>query len=405
MRNFMLFCAAFCLAACSPFIEINRTQGPRDPARDSLVRDTLVFPDPPQTPGKITIWSCGVQVPDNYNWQQDSLCGKQTECRVFVYKDSLMVLDIPAGEQNEIGLDADEHFLVNGNLYTSFTAEDCTVIKKNGEELLRFPGRERLFSVMERGEAVWCLSKKLSAGGGFSLRRASEGLCTIIKETDGGVPAGPLHEDGGSLFFYHHGTGAQDGSQPWYMCMDGIDVPIAGKGGMEIAAARRWNSKTWTIRYTRGSVSLLQDNQICSTIQTSGAAFMSAELDFHDGKLGACAFVKAAGTNLVCIWDNALNWKVRREDDLYRVVFSEKGDRYIYNSPSAEISYRYLDHSYAIDGEWKLIGGNFCDSYQQLLAMGLSAAHGKGCALCCNTKLTRLDINGYITGVWLEPRF
>lgn len=179
---------------------------------------------------------CGVQVPPGYDWQIDTAIGLANG-KVVLYRDMKEVLSIPTGYGECVSTDPDTHHLIGGHLYTEFSTTDHTVIKRDGEPLVEYEGREYLNGLLERGGDIYTLSSRRS-GSGFTCRKNGE----IIFDSPGGFifgsfqestypETGALYEDSGKLCFsykeYRWGSSAcvyRDGRRSMVLAEDNVNL-------------------------------------------------------------------------------------------------------------------------------------------------------------------------------------
>lgn len=144
---------------------------------------------------------------------------------IVLFKDGIRILTLGTGDDVEVSKDPDMHHIAGGCLYTEFTTATETVIKRNGEELIRYSGREILKGIIVKDEALYTLGQDKD-GQGFSFRKDGE---ILLSNTEGRVwgdmyeasysPAGALYEDRGDIcFIYCTGSGR---SATWYAVRDG----------------------------------------------------------------------------------------------------------------------------------------------------------------------------------------
>jgi len=175
------------------------------------------------------LYMTAVEFPDGYDWRRDSSFGEMSG-RILLYRDSVRLLEIPAGPGCLVGTDPDLHHLLGGHVYTESCTDDATVIACDGEMLFSYPARELLCGLLVEGKDVYTLGRSRS-GRGFSLRRNGEEL---FSRPDGGVAAqissnpeyltGALYRDGEHLYFsYWEPFGDK---KVWYVVADGVETRV-----------------------------------------------------------------------------------------------------------------------------------------------------------------------------------
>lgn len=144
------------------------------------------------------IYSAGVQFPAGYNWQVDTLTESE-KGSIVLYKGEELLISLPVGYENNISADPDMYRIIDGHLYTDYSTDKETIIKKDGQEIFRYEGREALCGFATMDDNVWTLGQNRS-GSGLCLRKNgklvySHPLGIIIGNTM------DTYNPGGALFF------------------------------------------------------------------------------------------------------------------------------------------------------------------------------------------------------------
>jgi len=133
--------------------------------------------------------------PDGYDWMADPGNGS-TDCSVVMFADAVPVLRLSAGDSYEVSADPQRHRIRSGCLYTDFTDGMTTVIKKDGEEIIRYDGAEEVMDLVTVGGTVHMLCMP-EGGTGFVYR--IDGKEMVARED--GVLCGGLDVSGSSVGF------------------------------------------------------------------------------------------------------------------------------------------------------------------------------------------------------------
>lgn len=135
------------------------------------------------------VWLTAVRYPDGFDWEQDT-CAVEGTVWIDLYRDLERVLSVPAGAS----VHPDMHRFTGGHLYSDASTDSETVVRRDGEELFRFPGRESLRGFLVREDGVHTLGQDRD-GNGFTLRvdgrtvlRSETG--TVFGTLDGTGPGG-----------------------------------------------------------------------------------------------------------------------------------------------------------------------------------------------------------------------
>jgi hypothetical protein len=133
-------------------------------------------------PDRKVWYAVGVDYPQGYDWRSDAEKGS-VRCSLVVFADGVPMMKVPVGDEYEVSSDPDMHRVIGGDLYTDFSTLDETVIKRNGEELLRYHGREMIVGMAVEGESVYTLGVP-RFGGGFAFRKDG---AVLLQRADGHV--------------------------------------------------------------------------------------------------------------------------------------------------------------------------------------------------------------------------
>lgn len=188
----------------------------------------------PRAEKDTVVYMTGVEFPEGYDWRRDSSFG-EVNGRLVLFRDSIRVLEIPAGAGSIASLAPDLHHLCGGHIYTESCTEEGTVIGRDGEMLFSYPGRELLCGLLVEGDDVYTLGRSRS-GQGFSLRRNG---VEVFSRPDGGIaaqfsarpdyPSGALYRDERHMCFSYWRPSGDD--KEWYVVKDGTESPVAVPDG------------------------------------------------------------------------------------------------------------------------------------------------------------------------------
>ena len=119
---------------------------------------------------KRTVWYVtGFDYPEGYDWMSDPEAGS-VKCSLVVYANAVPMLKVPVGMEYQTSADPDMHRMIDGDLYTDFSTDSMTVIKKNGRYLFSYPGREMIVSMHVDSTGVYTLGQSRN-GEGFTYRK------------------------------------------------------------------------------------------------------------------------------------------------------------------------------------------------------------------------------------------
>ena len=186
--------------------------------------------------GKKAWYAVGVDYPQGYDWRADLEEGS-VRCSLVVFVNGVPLMKLPVGDKYEVSDDPDMHRMIGGSLYTDFSTESETVIKRNGEPLFRYPGREMIVGMVVEKDLVYTLGQSRD-GGGFSFRVNGEEL---LFRSDGYVfPHLQRCEDGFSFSFCETIGSGDNAKECYYHYFAGEICQVAVREDIK---------KVWDIKY------------------------------------------------------------------------------------------------------------------------------------------------------------
>lgn len=244
----------------------------------------------------------GFEYPSGYDWNKEE--GKEeAKCSLVVFADGVPEIKVPAGDGYEVSRDPDMHRVMDGNLYTFWSKDGKTVIRRNGAPLFRYDADEVPVDMAVKDEDLYILAHKRS-GSGFSFRKNGK----IMFERLSGETFGKLWEDGDSLCFaFMQPVALADGlKQRYYISYDSVPVHVP----IPDDAARIWdimseNGKPcMLVSMKRLLAAFLYKNDDRRSIELPGFATMLSCSLFHaDSLLGVeCAYTYPDGLCESGIW-------------------------------------------------------------------------------------------------------
>jgi len=194
------------------------------------------------------IYLAGVEYPPDYDWQRDTAYGT-VACNLILFRGKERILTIPAGPEREISPDPDMVRIFGGHLYTDYSTATETVFRRDGKELFRYPGRERIRGFLLVGSSVHTLGENRD-GEGFSYRIDGK---TVFERKSGTILGGQ------AIPFFEGGALNRDEGKVWfsyktaknvYLVGDGVEEAVPAEG--EILDQRRWGGKIYRIENRPG---------------------------------------------------------------------------------------------------------------------------------------------------------
>lgn len=245
------------------------------------------------------IYAAGVRFPDGYDWQADTLAATE-KGELVLYRNAELIQSIPVGYPYRVSADPDRYRIADGHLYSDFYTDTETIVKKDGEELFRYPGCEIMCGFAVDGDDVWTLGQDRS-GQGLSLRKNgtavySHDTGTVIGNmSDTFNEAGALSFQGTqpSFFFYCSilGMGPVSRSVKCYHVMDGDAVELDTPSGfLRILDAKLVDGTPVLVGQAGTSTGILSVVRRGSAVTYSLAGY---------DKIGSCRITPAGGSDII----------------------------------------------------------------------------------------------------------
>ena len=171
----------------------------------------------------------GVRYPDGYDWRRDPEYGT-VECRMFLMQGENRILEFDVGYDYGVSSDADMARCIGEHVYTDYSTAAETVIKKDGKEMFRYPGREMISGFFIDGAGTVHTLGAPREGSGWSYRRNGK----AVFSSDEGFPAAGFHFDGSVPVFCYRlpGDDFTGQKEAWYLVRGEMEtaIPLPGQG-------------------------------------------------------------------------------------------------------------------------------------------------------------------------------
>lgn len=91
-----------------------------------------------------TWYAAAFDYPEGYDWRAGP---DGSGCFIVMFADGVPVLKVPVGQEHEVSADPQRVRIRSGHLYTDYTDGTVTVIKRDGEEIIRYDGAEEVVAL------------------------------------------------------------------------------------------------------------------------------------------------------------------------------------------------------------------------------------------------------------------
>ena len=234
----LLLCIGLAAAGCT---------GIREMARPEKEEGEDIWTGPGaniEVPEGSICYITGIDYPEGYDWKSNDRA-ESVRCSLVVFADGVPMLKLPVGEGHEVSADADRHRIVAGHLYTEYSTDGYTVLKKDGKPFLKYEGTESIRGMVIADGDVYTLGVPRD-GQGFTYRKNGE----LLIERRTGYAFERLNMDSGNICFAfcQPVTTADGPAERYYIVRD---------GRISLVALSEETSKVWDIMSHQGEACAL----------------------------------------------------------------------------------------------------------------------------------------------------
>lgn len=352
--------------------------------------------------GRDVCYVTAFDYPDDYDWRSDREKGS-VKCSLTVFADGVPMMKVPVGDMYEVSSDPDMHRMIDGHLYTDYSTDSETVIKKDGKTVLRYSGREMICGMFVDGDTLYTLGHPRQ-GDGFVFRKNGEAV--LARST--GRTFGRLHRDGDNICFaFTEPVLSEGGDLERYYHYSG--------GNIAQTAVRDDVRKVWDIYSFKGEICwaasltgidrpvLFKDGTLNSMIIFDGYSPLTLNILEGEDVLYLEGILTSPDLALVsAFWDSPGH--IMSPDDGYVAssrCISGDGMSFtlnpVYGSGKGLI-YR-CGEEMPMPAGYSVMGGRCAAVAGGILHIGLSSLEGGSPMIWKDGQTELLDISGYISSV------
>lgn len=377
------------IARCDKFPKGGKSDGRGGGLSDSTSAGQQFIPD-------TIVWASAVQVPDDYYWPRDTAMGVM-DAKLLLFKDGGQVLSLPIGAAYGISANPETHHISGGHLYTEFNSSSGTQIRRDGELVCQYEGREVLKGLLPVTDDIFTLGLDKDDN---SLVYRKNG--TVMLKMDGAGAFGGLGENAPALYM--------DGEHRYFSMHEGGSTYLVTDGSMKKAEAlsntvmdyRIIGGEPYCIFVMGNNIFLLRDKKKTVLCEKRGA-----QEDFH--VIGTEDGVFAAGSSCG-------KTLVRNVQDSCTLFF-EGESLFLYGSRGKMFSVKAQRPMEVREAETGLSGsGNLlleeygCYFFSRgcgatlegSLYLAVSMENGPPFIWKDGEKLREFSLNGYLTGIEVQ---
>ena len=350
--------------------------------------------------GKKVWYAVGVDYPQDYDWRMDNQKGS-VRCSLVVFANGISMMKVPAGDQYEICSDPDMHRMIGGSLYTDYSADTETVIKRNGEPQFRYSGRERIIDMAVENGRVYTLGQDRD-GDGFAFRVDGQ----VLLERSRGYVFQHLQrtEDGYSFSFCETIGSGEDAKERYYHYLAGEVCQVAVREDIK---------KVWDIIFLDDKVCYLASMVGISDPVLAVGSDLAPLTVPDNATVKSCRFVPGTaeldiegviyqrrkrihsgiwkGTSLVKVFPSGYT--------VAAICPCNGGLSCVLNAPGSSakgIIYR-CGQELELPEDYMSMGGHSLVMVDGLLYVGLTSETSDGAAVWVEDEMKPLKINGFIS--------
>ena len=397
MMQGVAFC--FAMASCS-LTELGTA--PKD-EYDGVWKGPSV--SPPTVSRSVTYVSA-FDYPLGYDWKADPDRGA-VRCSLIVFKEDVPILKVPVGDKYCVSPDPDMHRIIDGHLYTDYSTDASTIIKKDGKQLIEYLCPEMIHDFQVINGQVHTLGHSRK-GGGFTSRINGEPVlerdsgCSFervfIQDTTAIIPfSEQIVSASGAIERYYvwsNGKVSQvalrdDVKKVWdvvicdgeVLCLSslvGVSAPVILSDNGMVALSMPSSLQLLSCR-----MNVMSDGIFVEGVLTDGRHVQSV---LWDPDLWYTLFQKGLTFSAICIGDESLHCTLNPASD-----------------EGAGLIYR-CGETLAMPLGYACMSRNAMDFSSGMLSVGLSSVQGGKPILWVDGQTKELDVNGYISFVVSEQQ-
>ena len=394
MKRIILF---FISAAIALSCGLSESDGSIRPSGEDLWKNPSFKPDSSANARK-RLYMTGLDYPDGYDWRADQENGT-VKCSLVVFADGIPAMKIPVGHEYAVSPDPDMHRIIDGHLYTDYSTDNETIIKKDGSEIFRFSGREMILGMVVLGEDIYTLGQP-RRGEGFAYRKNG----TALIERSGGYAFPRLQTVNGSACFAFSESieSAGEKLERYYHVLDEDIRQVAVRDDVK---------KVWDILYHEGDVCwlgtltgisapVLSYNGKMSAIDLSKEmTLLTCRLVSAGSSVGMEAIYSDRGQYSSGLWKDAAKYKLFSNGMIVNGLCTwDDGICCVLNSGTAGGGGTIFrcGESFGLPIGYSVMGNNPIAMMDGILHVGLSSSSGGKPVIWKDGRITEVDINGFI---------
>ena len=356
-------------------------------------------PSAPPAPSAQSIsYVSAFDYPDGYDWWADPERGA-VKCSLVVFREHVPILKVPVGYDYHVSPDPDMHRIIDGHLYTDFSSETETIIKKDGKPLFSYSKPEMICDFRVLGDDVHTLGHSRS-GQGFSYRVNGE----PVLERDAGYTFERISFDDDSVSFAFAEPISSAGGvvERYYVMRDGKVGQVALRDDIK---------KVWDVVFHDGEAYYLASlTGVYAPVLVSRREMMALSMPASRQLVSCRMALLSEGIFVEGVLDDhgqlqSVFWAPEGKYHMFpkgmtfsASCLSDEGAHYALNpapGSGAGLIYRGGENLDMPSG-YSCMSRQSMDFSSGILSVGMSSLCGERPVLWVDGQLKELDVNGYI---------
>lgn len=391
IKTIILILAAFIAGACG----LSEVEHNRRPGGEDIWKNPSYKADSSSTERK-RCYITGLDYPDGYDWRADPENGT-VKCSLVVFADGIPAMKIPVGHEYHVSPDPDMHRMIKGHIYTDYSTDEETVIKKDGEEIFRYGGREMILGMAVSDGDVYTLGQPRH-GEGFTYRRNGD----ILLERDEGYAFPRLQTDDDTLCFafIEPIETAEETVERYYHVRNGKTSQVAVREDVRKVWDVIWHDGTVCYLATMTGVSspvIVNAGKMRALELSNGIDMLTSRLISAGKSLGVEAICTYGTTYSSSLWKDGVKYaQFPKEMTVNGLCTLDDGICCVLNptaSGSSGTIFR-CGESFSMPEGYAAMGSNPIAMMEGILHVGLSSLEGRKPVIWKDRHIVEMNING-----------
>lgn len=395
----IIIAAAFATAACG----LSETGLSQRPAGGDIWKNPSYSTDSTDTDRR-RCYITGLDYPDGYDWRADSENGT-VKCSLVVFADGRPVMKVPVGHEYHVSPDPDMHRMIGGHIYTDYSDDDETIIKKDGQEIFRYEGREMILGMAVCGDDIYTLGQP-RRGNGFAYRK--NGQAVILKSKGYAFPRLQVAEDSLCFAFSEPIESFSGEVERYYHVVNGRIMQV----GVREDVRKVWDvimhqgRACYLATMTGVSSPVVVNGEMMKALEfSSGIDMLTSRLLTAGKSLGVEAICIRGNTYSSCLWKDSIKYRQFANGMTVNGICTwNDGICCVLNSGSLNSGGTIFrcGEIFAFPAGYSAMGSNPIAMLDGILHVGLSSLNGGKPKIWKDGTTQELDINGPICTVTVD---